>query len=30
MEMEWLIFVGILAGWILLNRYILPKMGVQS
>ena len=25
-----LILVGIVAGWYILNRYILPKLGIQT
>ncbi len=25
-----LLFAGILAGWYILNRWILPKMGVET
>ena len=28
--MDWLLFIGIFAAWFILNRWILPKMGVQT
>jgi hypothetical protein len=28
--MEWLIFLGIFAAWFALNRWILPRMGIQT
>jgi hypothetical protein len=27
---EWLIILAVLFGWIILNRYVLPKMGVET
>ena len=27
---DFLILVGIVAGWYILNRYILPRMGIQT
>jgi hypothetical protein len=27
---ELLIFAGVAAGWYLLNRHILPRMGIQT
>ena len=27
---ESLLLVGVVAGWYVLNRYILPKMGIQT
>lgn len=27
---ELLIFLGIIVGWFVLNRYILPKLGIQT
>ena len=30
MTMDLLWFLGIMAGWIVLNRWILPRMGIQT
>lgn len=27
---ESLLLVGVVAGWYVLNRYILPRMGIQT
>ncbi len=27
---EIMLLVGVVAGWYVLNRYILPKMGIQT
>lgn len=30
MSVDALVFVGIVAGWIVLNRWVLPKLGVRT
>lgn len=30
MNWEFLSFVGIVVGWVVLNRWILPKMGIST
>jgi len=30
MNWEFLSFVGIVVGWVALNRWILPKMGIST
>ncbi len=28
--MDWLLFIGIFVAWYALNRWILPRMGIQT
>jgi hypothetical protein len=30
MEWNFLIFIGLVIAWIVLNRWILPKMGIST
>ena len=30
MSVDALVFVGVIAGWVVLNRWVLPKMGVRT
>ena len=30
MSLDALVFVGVVAGWVVLNRWVLPKLGMPT